>query len=396
MIKKEGGTMDRDTIFLYVIAVIASCFGLINCIQFFFKGNKTAQTVGTIISFKTINPENSKFRNSKWATVSYKVNGRTYQSQNCIQVPMASQIGTTVTVRYDTQNPELSYAHYFCERKTKENIYTYLLAANATMHSNLPQGAPWNEKSYVGCTPTQNLVDAYDMKDGTEPITGYDANGQPIINKNSGYDDKNPYENRDPRLKMTIFYHGNTFDLNGSQQALDMTDVDDKSKSSGYLVLKYLDDRIGHKSSGNSNYDCNPQMIRYAEILLGYAETLNELGDSKNAVKTVNLIRKRAGVGELDENKNWNKDELRQRIYKEYRVEFAFEDNRFFDARRWAKAEEWFSKPVYKVTVTGSLENPTYTRSLLEERIFLSKCYHFPIPQQEVDNSQNIEQNAGW
>ena len=68
--------MDRDTIFLYVIAVIASCFGLINCIQFFFKGNKTAQTVGTIISFKTINPENSKFRNSKWATVSYKVNGR--------------------------------------------------------------------------------------------------------------------------------------------------------------------------------------------------------------------------------------------------------------------------------------------------------------------------------
>ena len=102
--------MDRDTIFLYVIAVIASCFGLINCIQFFLKGNKTAQTVGTIISFKTINPENSKFRNSKWATVSYKVNGRTYQSQNCIQVPMASQIGTTITVRYDTQNPEKLYS----------------------------------------------------------------------------------------------------------------------------------------------------------------------------------------------------------------------------------------------------------------------------------------------
>ena len=97
--------MDRDTIFLYVIAVIASCFGLINCIQFFLKGNKTAQTVGTIISFKTINPENSK-----WATVSYKVNGRTYQSQNCIQVPMASQIGTTITVRYDTQNPEKLYS----------------------------------------------------------------------------------------------------------------------------------------------------------------------------------------------------------------------------------------------------------------------------------------------
>ena len=76
----------------------------------FLKGNKTAQTVGTITSFRTINPENSKFRNSKWATVSYKVNGRTYQSQNCIQVPMASQIGTTVTVRYDMQNPEKLYS----------------------------------------------------------------------------------------------------------------------------------------------------------------------------------------------------------------------------------------------------------------------------------------------
>ena len=103
---KKGGTMDRDTIFLYVIAAIALCFGLINCIQIFLKGNKTAETVGTIISFKTINPENSKFRNSKWATVSYKVNGRTYQSQ----VPMASQIGTAVTVRYDTQNPEKLYS----------------------------------------------------------------------------------------------------------------------------------------------------------------------------------------------------------------------------------------------------------------------------------------------
>ena len=54
---KKGGTMDRDTIFLYVIAAIALCFELINCIQFFLKGNKTAETVGTIISFKTINPE---------------------------------------------------------------------------------------------------------------------------------------------------------------------------------------------------------------------------------------------------------------------------------------------------------------------------------------------------
>lgn len=100
----------RDTIFLYVIAGIALCFGVVNCIQFLLKRNRTAQTVGTITSIKMTNPENTKFRNSKWATVSYKVNGKNYQSQNRIQVSMASQIGTHVTVRYDTQTPEKLYS----------------------------------------------------------------------------------------------------------------------------------------------------------------------------------------------------------------------------------------------------------------------------------------------
>lgn len=102
--------MNNDTIFLYIIAIIAVCFALINCIQFIVKRNKTAQTVGTVISIKTVNPETTNFRNSKWATVSYKVNGKTYQSQNRIQVSMASQIGTTVTVRYDMANPEKLYS----------------------------------------------------------------------------------------------------------------------------------------------------------------------------------------------------------------------------------------------------------------------------------------------
>ena len=102
--------MNNDTIFLYIIAIIAVCFALINCIQFIVKRNKSAQTVGTVISIKTVNPETTNFRNSKWATVSYKVNGKTYQSQNRIQVSMASQIGTTVTVRYDMANPEKLYS----------------------------------------------------------------------------------------------------------------------------------------------------------------------------------------------------------------------------------------------------------------------------------------------
>lgn len=102
--------MNNDTIFLYIIAAIAMCFGLINCIQFLLKRNKTAQTTGTIISIKMPNPEAAKARNSKWAKVSYMVDGKSYQSQNRVQVPMALQVGSTVKVRYDKFNPEKLYS----------------------------------------------------------------------------------------------------------------------------------------------------------------------------------------------------------------------------------------------------------------------------------------------
>ena len=102
--------MNNDTIFLYIIAAIALCFGLINCIQFLLKQNKTAQTTGTIISIKMPNPETAKARNSKWAQVSYTVDGKSYLSQNRVQVPMALQIGATVKVRYDKLNPEKLYS----------------------------------------------------------------------------------------------------------------------------------------------------------------------------------------------------------------------------------------------------------------------------------------------
>ena len=102
--------MNSDTIFLYIIAAAALCFGLINCIQFLLKRNRTAQTTGTIISIKMPNPETAKARNSKWAQVSYTVDGKSYQSQNRIQVPMALQTGSTVQIRYDKFNPEKLYS----------------------------------------------------------------------------------------------------------------------------------------------------------------------------------------------------------------------------------------------------------------------------------------------
>lgn len=296
---------------------------------------------------------------------------------------------------YDAGNRALSYARLFNQRSSTEHIFSYLRAEAQNLYANLPSGSPWNNNSnwYVGTVPTQNLVDAYDMLNGQEPITGYDANGSPIINAASGYNEKEPYTNRDPRLEMTVLCHGNTWKVENKVIALNMISLDDRSKTSGYILRKFLDDRIDHRQGSTTNM--NYPMFRYAEILLSYAEAQNELNHQDVAVTYINMVRERAGVGALPKT-GWTKETLRTRLQKEYRVEFAFEDNRFFDARRWNKAQDWFSQRVYKMMVTGTLEKPLYQRNRLADRVFLPKCYRMPIPQKEVDNSENIEQNPGW
>lgn len=102
--------MSSEAVFLCVVGVIAGCFGLVNAVQFLLLQKKTARVVGTVVSIKMPNPETARTRNSKWAVVSYEVDGRLVQSGNRIQVPMTSQVGSFVHVRYDKQEPEKLYA----------------------------------------------------------------------------------------------------------------------------------------------------------------------------------------------------------------------------------------------------------------------------------------------
>lgn len=102
--------MGKDTFFLYAIAAVAVCFALANALPFLLKRGKTVQTTGTISSIKMPNAEMAKARNSKWAEITYTVAGKAYCSKNRIQVSMASQIGDSVTVRYDMDHPEKLYS----------------------------------------------------------------------------------------------------------------------------------------------------------------------------------------------------------------------------------------------------------------------------------------------
>lgn len=125
--------MNNDAIFLYIIAGAALCFGVMNCLQFLLKINKTAQTTGTIISVKMPNPETAKARNSKWAKISYSVEGKSYQSQNRVQVPMALQVGATVKIRYDKLNPEKLY-HFSISRIAMSLLITAVCILAAAFH----------------------------------------------------------------------------------------------------------------------------------------------------------------------------------------------------------------------------------------------------------------------
>lgn len=75
------------------------------------KRGRTAQTVGTIFSIVMPNAETAKACNSKWAEIAYVVNGKLYHSQNRIQVPLTSQVGGSITIRYDIKRPEKLYSY---------------------------------------------------------------------------------------------------------------------------------------------------------------------------------------------------------------------------------------------------------------------------------------------
>jgi hypothetical protein len=249
--------------------------------------------------------------------------------------------------------------------------------------------------------PTQNLVDAFPM-----------ANGYPISNANSGYDPKNPYENRDPRLKTFIVVNGDVIGANDTpiNTAADNTDLDGinresgKSTITGYYLRKLLRSDM-NLSLSNHNKRHFGARIRYTEIFLDYAEAANEAegpmakvgGASYSAYDVIKAIRKRAGVGGdndpyLEECAK-SKDAMRELIRNERRLELCFENHRFWDLRRW-KLD--LNEPARGVKITTSGDGFAYEYFTVEERKYQDYMYYGPIPYSEMNKWGNLQQNDGW
>lgn len=251
--------------------------------------------------------------------------------------------------------------------------------------------------------PTQNLVDAFPM-----------LNGLPITAEGSGYDAKNPYEGRDPRLKMYVLVNGATIGHNNDviNTAADSPKLDGinkengKSTITGYYLRKLLRSDV-NCNDANSTFNHLQIRIRATEIFLAYAEAANEAegpkakvgGASYSAYDVIKALRSRVGIcmntadPYLDECAT-SKEKMRELIRNERRLELCFENHRFWDLRRWlAPLNETVKGVNITTTEDGSLE---YKIIDVEKRDYKDYMYYGPIPYSEIMKWSNLQQNYGW
>ncbi|MDD2415719.1 MAG: RagB/SusD family nutrient uptake outer membrane protein [Parabacteroides sp.] len=259
----------------------------------------------------------------------------------------------------------------------------------------LSVGARINSKA-----PTQELVDDYIM-----------MNGKSIKEANSGYDESNPYKNRDPRFAATIVYHGakwvrpdgtiQTIYIKPGSTPSDNTygNVDEyigagsNSTSTGYYLRKNYDptSEIGMKSG------LNLILIRYADVLLMYAEAMNELGKMDEAVwnKTIRPLRERAGFTDAPSLIYPTEGNMQTIIRRERRVELAMEGLRIFDIRRWKTAENVLNGYPHGAQFGEASIDNGYIR--LEKRTFNpERDYLWAVPLSQKDLNPNLGQNPGY
>ncbi|MDL2221847.1 RagB/SusD family nutrient uptake outer membrane protein [Parabacteroides sp. OttesenSCG-928-N08] len=247
-----------------------------------------------------------------------------------------------------------------------------------------------------GFAPTQELVNDYIMK-----------NGKAITEAGSGYNEEDPYINRDPRFEATIVYHGYKWVKGDKSESIiyikpgtgkeaGASNLDEyagpgqNSTGTGYYLRKYFDPEAPDGMAAGLNLI----LMRYADILLMYAEAKHEMGQMNEDVwdKTIRPIRARAGFSDASALNYPGSDNMQNIIRRERRCELALEGLRLFDIRRWKIGDK-----VLNVTPTGAkfaAENTEYIK--LDPRKFTERDYLFAIPQSQRDINPNLTQNTGY
>ena len=227
------------------------------------------------------------------------------------------------------------------------------------------------------------------------------TNGKPISDPTSGYSPNNPYNLRDPRLALVVNFNGRLFKNRAVETFVDGADGLNKNVNAtktGYYMRKFLSESATWNQAANTSVRRPWVVFRYAEILLNYAEALNEVqGPVADVYKSVNLIRQRTGIAMPALPTGLTKEQMRTRIQNERRVELCFEGHRFFDIRRWKQGDLFLNKPVTGMKIEKSSTNVlTFTRFQVEQRVFADKNYLFPISQNDINRQPALIQNGGY
>ena len=290
------------------------------------------------------------------------------------------------------------YSLYF----SYENLFSYSAENNAEVildkqfianiyaNETFNLFAPYSQSSSGAILPVKKLVDAYDMD-----------NGKSITDASSGFDPKDPYANRDPRLLFSIYAPGSklpdgtTYDSRPSSGTPDAIGYNPGTTKTGFNVKKYVnvEDRNDRTNSG-----INIILMRYAEILLIYAESkimLNEIDQS--VYDAINMIRQREDVDMPIITTSKSQSELLTIVRKERMIELAFEGQRFFDIRRYGIIEDVMNGTSLGMTYVASngslvtVKDDSFVRFFDPKRDLL-----WPIPQKDLDLNPNLTNNPGW
>lgn len=284
-----------------------------------------------------------------------------------------------------------NYQQLFLTPNNAEIIFNRIEAQQGDSYLDLERwNGPNGYGGWGGNLPTQNLVDAYEMMDGTA-----------ITDANSRYDPQNPYVNRDPRFYATVLFNGapyrgrtiETFTPNG----LDSPDGPEAFNTSltGYYLRKFISEG---RALGDANNGSQAPWVyfRLGEMLLNYAEAQNEAaGPDASVYDAVNQLRARVSMPPLPA--GLTQAHLRLRLRRERQVELAYEEHRYYDVRRWKIANVTENQPARGVQITKDASGKlTYTYSTVQERRFADRNYFLPIPLKETQSNPNLTQNPGF
>ncbi|MDJ1469443.1 RagB/SusD family nutrient uptake outer membrane protein [Xanthocytophaga flava] len=343
-----------------------------------------------------------------------------YGYQTNLSAPVTPAQGTTnymnMSLSKGGGESELIFARYFINLKQEDGGRVGLF--------NGPNGY----HNWAGNTPIQNLVDDYEMMDGTS----FDWNNPDHASA--------PYQNRDPRMDATILHDGSPWkprtadgagkDPNNQIQTGQYQILNSKNEVVPYFGLDTRQSSIEDWNGSRTGYymrkfiDPNPSIVdqntwqeipwpffRYTEAMFNYAEACIELGEDEEARTWLNKIRFRAGMPAITE----SGDALKQRYRNERRIEMAYEEQRYHDARRWMIAPETLGQKAGIINITATFKpgksltlykydpqtyNYVYTPLNIdpgiENRLWLDKMYYLPISRDEINRNAKLVQNPGF